>query len=221
LGNPVRRAAYDREARAPGKALPAAPFVRPDSAEESGSTVGVRLAGLPLPIALVLAGLVCLAAVASVLKVMRAPPLRQETGTLRAPRPLPAKPGESPAVRQPEPAAAVMPGSPTHFIQPGNGQARLWRGDPAQRLTPGEMLEAATTVKALRLLPRNGLMQIELAEGGIGYVDAARLTPGDQAAAHKAFCAYSAGPPPANGEVLGRVGGGADPRLAGARLGLG
>ena len=223
IGNPVRRAAYDREARTPKRETPVArpdapPFRPPPPStsdwdippEPSGPTFGLRLAGLPLPIALLLGGMVCFTAVTGVLQVMRAPPPRHETVPARAPPALPPDTNAPHAVQQPVPPAAMqLPGSPSHFIEPGAGPARLWRGDPSQRLTPGEMVQPFTMVHVLQLLPRDGLAQVELANGGTGYIDAGRLMPGSEAAARRAFCAYTAGPPPANGEVLERHGAGA------------
>ena len=69
-------------------------------------------------------------------------------------------------------------------------------------------LPSFSPVQALRLLPEHGLVEIRLADGGSGYVDAARLASGDGASAHRAFCAYNAGPSPQNGEVLYRRSGG-------------
>jgi hypothetical protein len=219
VGNPVRRAAYDREARSPKRTPPAAepaagapfrpqPPPRWDVPEEpSGPAFAPRLAGLPLPIALLLGGLVCFTAVTGVLQVMRPPPARHETGPPRAPPALPPDPNAPRAVPQPDsPAALQVPGTPSHFIEPGAGPARLWRGDPSQRLAPAEMLPPFTAVHVLQRLPRDGLVRIELADGGTGYIDAVRLVPGSEAAAHRAFCTYNAGPSPANGEVLDRHG---------------
>ena len=208
VGNPVRRAAYDRAARTPNRPLPAA---RQGAAASGGPAradvpSGLRVAGLPVPIALLLVGVVCLTVVTGVLQVMRAPPLRHET---IPPRTLPALPPEPEALQPVPPEPVRLPGSPTHFIEPGPGPARLWRGDPEQRLTPGEALPPFTAVHMLQLLPRDGLVQIELADGRSGYVDAARLVPGSEAAAHRAFCAYNAGPLPENAEVLERHGAGA------------
>jgi len=228
VGNPVLRAAYDREARTPKRPLPAAgqetgPPVPPDLPDAPS---GLRVGGLPMPIALLLAGVVCLTAVTGVLQVIRVPPPRHETVPQRgAPPPEPAAPSPGPGTPQPAPPPALppepaalqpapptperLPGSPTHFIQPGPGPARLWHGDPEQPLTPGEMLLPFTAVHLLQLLPRDGLVQIELADGRTGYVDAVRLVPGSEAAARRAYCAYNAGPVPENAEVLERHGAGA------------
>jgi hypothetical protein len=67
-------------------------------------------------------------------------------------------------------------------------------------------------VQALRLVQQHGLIEIRMADGDLGFVDATRLAPGDQLAAHRSYRTYNAGPPPQNGVVLGRHGSG------GARL---
>jgi hypothetical protein len=50
------------------------------------------------------------------------------------------------------------------------------------------------------------MAEVLLAQGGICLIQSSRLTPGDSTAARHAFCAYNAGLPPANGEVLRQVG---------------
>jgi hypothetical protein len=47
---------------------------------------------------------------------------------------------------------------------------------------------------------------VKVTDTSNGYIEAARLTPGDSAAAARAWCTFNAGPAPANGEVLTRNG---------------
>jgi hypothetical protein len=52
------------------------------------------------------------------------------------------------------------------------------------------------------------MVEVKVTDSTNGYVEAGRLTPGDAAAATRAWCTYNAGPTPANGEVLTRAGSG-------------
>ena len=92
---------------------------------------------------------------------------------------------------------------------PAGSDAVVWLRDALlDTYRPGGRLEAFTLVEALRLVPQHGFVEIRLADGDSGFIDAARLAPGDQATAHRGFCTYNAGQPPENGEVLHRVGSG-------------
>ena len=61
-------------------------------------------------------------------------------------------------------------------------------------------------VQGLRLLKSNGMVEVKVTDTANGFVEAGRLTPGDTAAAARAWCTYYAGPTPANGEMLTRNG---------------
>jgi hypothetical protein len=113
------------------------------------------------------------------------------------------------------PMRASIPGGSkaTHYVLPAGGGAVLWRHDAGRDdYVPGGHLADFTPVQALRLVQQHGLIEIRMADGNPGFVDAARLAQGDQLAAHRSYCTYNAGPPPQNGAVLGRHGSG------GARL---
>ncbi len=137
----------------------------------------------------------------------------------RTPPPAMSSSPSSPIPPSPSPAP-VLEGTPDHYVLPGAGDAVLWRGDPAHgALTPGGALAAFVAVHVLSGTPTDNMVPIALA-GGTGYVDAARLMPGDAGAAHRAACAYQAGRPPANAEVLGGGGdGGGRATLANASSG--
>src|SRR5206468_7363635 len=118
-----------------------------------------------------------------------------------------------PSVQTPRgsPVQVAVPsaGMSTHYILPARGQAMLWFRDAVRdTYLPGGQLAAFTSVQALRLVPQHGLVEIRLADGGSGFVDAARLGPGDRSAARRAYCIYDAGVSPENGEVLDRHGSG-------------
>jgi hypothetical protein len=82
----------------------------------------------------------------------------------------------------------------------------LWRHEAARDtyIAAGHVA-AFSSVEALRLVPKHGLVEVRLADGGSGFIDAARLTTGDRAKARRAYCAYEAGTAPRNGELLERV----------------
>ena len=57
----------------------------------------------------------------------------------------------------------------------------LWRHEQARdTYLPAGHVAAFNTVQALRLVSEHGLVEIRLADGGSGFIDATRLTPGDR-----------------------------------------
>lgn len=107
------------------------------------------------------------------------------------------------------PASVPESGPATYYVLPGGGAALLWRRDEAHdAFVPAGRVADFTPVLALAVLARSGLVGVRLADGGIGFIDADRLAPGDRMTAHRAYCAYNAGAPPGNGEVLSRRGDG-------------
>jgi hypothetical protein len=184
LGDAARRAAYDRLSRG-GSAL---------ATEPAGHAPW--FADLPIAVWAGIGGLVLLGAVAATVRF--------------GGQPAPPHPVHRPPVATPVPPAkppVVADGPTTHYVVPSAEDAVLWRYDATRdSYVPAGRIAAFTPVRALRLLSQHGLVEIGLADGGSGYLDAARLTPGDRAAARGAYCAYNAGPSPGNGEVLKRVG---------------
>ena len=119
--------------------------------------------------------------------------------------PLPRPHAAASPMRAPARPPVRLAGNPTHYVAPGSGPAPLWRPDATdRRLLPAGRIAPFTGVHALGLVPEHGLMAVALEGGGVGFVDAARLLPGDAADARQAFCADQAGPPPANAELLAR-----------------
>ena len=83
----------------------------------------------------------------------------------------------------------------------------VWRRDAtSDSFHPGGRIADFTAVQALSMVPQHGLVEVRLADGGSGFIDASRLTPGDRRKAQQAYCAFNAGAPPRNGEVLSRRG---------------
>jgi hypothetical protein len=200
VGDAHRRAAYDRTARSAAMSEPAPP---PTVAQPS--TRGPRLADLPLALWAGLGGVFCLAVVMVVYQSTRAP------APPRLP-PAPIAPVKAPGPRVAPvlpPAEVTARGEPTHYVLPAGGPTILWRRDATRDVyLPSAQVPAFTSVQALRFFPQHGLVEVRLADGSLGLVDASRLTPGDGPAARRAYCAYNAGVAPANGDVLQRGGSG-------------
>ena len=101
------------------------------------------------------------------------------------------------------PAPVRLAGTPNFYIVPTASPAMLWRADEARHtLVPWGQLPPFSAVQGLRLLKPSGMVEIKVTDSANGYVEAGRLTPGDSAAAVRAWCTYNAGPTPQNGEVL-------------------
>src|ERR1700760_2023683 len=191
LSDPLARGAYDRSAASVPDMTPpppprgAAQRWRPD------------LSGW---LTLGLAGLFCTAATLALVGLVGSPqhprsPAVQSTGSTAGPVMRPAPP----------PMMAVPAiGPATFYVQPPGGDAVVWRPD-AQRdgYVPAGRLAVFSAVQPLRLDERHGLVEIALADGHTGFVDAARLAAGDRTDARRAYCVYNAGPPVRNGEMLG------------------
>jgi len=200
LGNAGRRAAYDRAARAAATAPP----------QMESVPRGPRLSDLPVAAWIGLGGVLCLAAVMSVIAATRfrhpSPPRQTSEARQISPPATAVTPAVTPRV---EPAAgpALASGPATHYVLPAGGDAVLWRHRAGtDGYLPAGHIAAFSPVRVLRLVPQHGLMEIALADGSSGFIDASRLAPGDRATARRAYCVYNAGLAPHNGEVLDRHG---------------
>jgi hypothetical protein len=201
LGDASQRAAYDRSARLVDPPLPIAPVM------DEPAIPWPRFSDLPLGWWFGIGGLFVFAATMAVLQFSRPGPQAPATDV----RPFaPTVPPIAVA-----PASVPASGAATHYVLPGGGAALLWRrGDAHDAFVPAGRVADFTAVQALGVLDDGGLVAVRLADGGTGFIDADRLAPGDRLTAHRAYCAYNAGAPPGNGEVLTRRGDG------GARLAI-
>jgi DnaJ domain len=144
-----------------------------------------------------------------------------EIGRLLLLPPPPARYDTIPALAQAVPPATLadeMPsilssapvrlaGTPNMYVLPTAEPVTLWRRDDSGRgMLPWGQLPPFSAVQGLRLLTRNGLMEVKVTDANDGYIDARSLTPGDADAASGAWCTYHAGDEPANGEILSREG---------------
>ena len=193
LGNARRRAAYDRSARPESSAMPTA------SMFESPERIRPRLADLPFGLFAGLGAVFCIAAVMAVIQFGHSP------GRSPTPAAKPSAASAPPLASIAAPAALPGYGYTTHYVLPGGGDAMLWRRDAQHDdYVPAARIADFSAVHAVGLVPGHGLVEIRLADGGSGFIDANRLAPGDRAMAHRAYCAYNAGAPPHNGEVFAK-----------------
>jgi hypothetical protein len=211
LADPLRRAAYDREARAAQQptAWPRPrdiPGVQPDPPPESAEAASIRqprLSDLPIALWLGLGGVALIASVELVLHVLALPGPTQ-TENIRPNAPIVA-PGPGTVA----PLPLRLPGVPNVYVLPAGGPAVVWRLDATRHaFVPIGQLPPFSAVQALRVVRDKGLVEIRVSDTSVGFIEASRVIPGNLTAAHEAYCAYDAGPSPANGEVLARHGSG-------------
>ena len=105
------------------------------------------------------------------------------------------------------PAPVRLAGAPDFYIMPLSSPAMLWRADEkTSGLVPWGQLPPFSAVQAIRLQASSGMVEVRVTDGANGFIEAGRLTPGDAAAAARAWCTYHTGPMPAHGEMLTRRG---------------
>lgn len=205
IGNVDKRADYDRRARhivsdtfEPGEI----PAYRP-APMSPAPTRAPRFSDLPLA-AWGLLGAILLIGIYQVvvhLMVLPPPPARLTVATTVAPSP--PSPTEAQRLEDYGPTPVRLAGTPNFYVIQAAGVTVLWRIDEAKKaLVPVSRLPPFSSVQALRLFRQNGLVEVKVTDSTTGFVQAARLAPGDANAAHNAYCAYNAGAPPTNGEVF-------------------
>jgi hypothetical protein len=197
LADAERRAAYDHSTRADEPVAYGMPEI------DDAAWPAPRFWDLTTVLWVVLAGGLTLATVMLVRELARSASME----------PLPTArtfvPAAVPTTRPEAVTLVAVPagGVASHYVLPGGGTAVLWRRDAtSDSFHPGGRIADFTAVQALSLVPRHGLVEIRLADGGSGFIDASRLSPGDRRKAQQAYCAFNAGAPPRNGEVLSRRG---------------
>lgn len=90
-----------------------------------------------------------------------------------------------------------------YFTVPTPGPTVLWKLDKATRnFSPGRHLPPFTPVESLRILPRDGLVEVRLPDGETGFLMQSRLVAGDAGAARLEACHTDPGPTVPNGELL-------------------
>ncbi len=208
LGDPLRRAAYDRAARSLDRLQS---MVASDVAEEihpappvppATRTQGPRLADLPLAVWIGLGMVALFAASEAVLHLNAAPPAAERV--VNVPATAPSVPPQAPTA-PPRPLRLI--GTPNVYVLPAGSPALVLRYDEQRKtfFAIGQ-LPPFSAMQAVRVLRDHNLAEIRLTATTTGFIDAARLEPGNVVAARQAYCTYNAGPPPANGEILARNG---------------
>ena len=212
LADPLRRAAYDREAReaareATWRARPDAPGVQPDPPPipaEAVTSRQPRLSDLPIGLWVTLGGIALIASVELVMHVLTQP------GPTQAADIRPNAPIVAPGPATAAPVPMRLPGVPNVYVLPAGRPAVVWRLDqPRHAFVPIGQLPPFSAAQATGVVRDKGLVEIRLSDTEIGFIEASRVIPGNMLAAHEAYCTYNAGAPPANGEVLARHGSGA------------
>jgi curved DNA-binding protein CbpA len=208
-----RRAAYDRSAR---QAVPQTPMQPAAQSQEPGEigarpfpvmatppTRHPRLRDLPILVWVGMAA-VLMVGVFEVGTHLTTPSASDERETIPATAPdVPPLAADDPGPALYGPAPVHLAGTPNYYIVPTASAAMLWRVDEGRHtLVTWGKLPAFSSVQALRLLKPSGMVEIKVTDSTNGYVEAGRLTPGDAAAASRAWCTYNSGPTPENGEVL-------------------
>jgi hypothetical protein len=106
-------------------------------------------------------------------------------------------------------APVRLAGTSNFYVVPAPNPTVLWRLDTEHNtLVPLGQLPPFSTLQAIRLVRQNGLLEVMVNDHTNGFVSADRLTPGDEAAARRAYCGYNAGQTPHDGELLERHGSG-------------
>jgi hypothetical protein len=200
-----RRAAYDRSAR-----LEAAREVEPGEIEPNPAptmttppTRHPRWHDLPVAVWVGMAVVLIVGAIQITLHLASSVPRARRDEVPATAREVPPPAPNEPMQPTYGPAPVRLAGTPNFYIVPTSSPAMLWRSDDvAQRLVPWGTLPPFSAVQGLRMFKSNGMVEVKVTDTANGFIEGTRLTPGDSAAASRAWCTYNAGPTPVNGEVL-------------------
>ncbi len=204
LSDPEQRQAYDRAARLARMeaiepadlGIPMAPvMVEPPMRRP-------QLSDMPLAVWGGI-GLILVISIYQLVVSLTAPVPERASIRPNAPTVAPSALPPAPPPRQP----GRLVGVPNHYTVPSPGPTTVWRVEAdTNRLIVIGQLQPFTPVQAIRVLRQPGLMEIRVSDSATGLIQAARLAPGNEEAAHRAFCGYHAGAGPISGEVLHRRG---------------
>ena len=216
LSNPERRAAYDRTANLPRDEIEPGeigPIVFPDVA--SPPTRHPRWRDLPIAVWAGMAVILLVGLIEVGRHLIFAPVAARREPIPATAREVPPLPAAESAPLPRDPAPVRLAGTPNFYVVPASTPTVLWKLDEAKRtLLPWGQLPPFSAMQGVRFDKVNGMVEVRVTETANGYVEAGRLSPGDAAAAARAWCTYNSGPAPANGEVLSRA------ATGGARLSI-
>jgi hypothetical protein len=215
LSNQGRRTAYDRAAAsAAWQAIKPAVIdtrpIRPSAAVSIGEDVHFRprFSDLPVMVWVGLGAFLCLCLYEAVTHLIALPPVSRTDIRPNAAIVEPLSPSAHQAVLY-GPAPLRLAGTPNFYVIPAGTAAMLWRLDKERNaLVPLRQLPPFSAVQAIRLVRQIGMLEVLVNDRGHGFVSADHVTPGDAAAARRAYCSYNAGPTPFDGELLERRGNG-------------
>lgn len=207
LKDPHRRASYDASGHEDVRPSEIDPTPYPDMV--TPTTRHPRLGDLPVA---VWAGMIVLLGIGVAEIGMHLPTTRSQAPAeaIRAAAPNVPPPSRARAESDQAPYGAApvrLAGTPNYYVTAAASPAVLWRtSDAGDRLVPWGQLPPFSGVQGLRILRTSGMVEVRVTETANGFIEAARLMPGDTAAASEAWCTFHAGVPPLNGEILGRGG---------------
>lgn len=206
LSDLERRAVYDHSAEQLNE-LESDEIIVPRPAPAASAPLRTRqprLSDLPIALWAVMGGVAVIAAIQVARNLaMDTAPGRQPAISANAPHVEADAPERATTV----PAPATLPGNANFFVVPSSGPTVLWERDGAgDKFRPTGQLPPFSAVQGLRFIRDLGLVEVRVTDSRTAFIDASRITPGNAAAAHRAYCAYNAGPPPDNAEVLNRHG---------------
>jgi hypothetical protein len=207
-----RRAAYDRLARQPAPPESELGEIGPLPFPEMSvmPTRHPRWHDLPIAVWTGMAVMLMVGAIEIGLHLRGSPRQVKREAIPANARDVPPPLSDEPAPAVYGPAPVRLAGTPNFYITPTVNPAVLWRADDARHaLVPWGQLPPFSAVQGLRLLKPSGMVEVRVTDNTNGFIEAGRLTPGDTAAAARAWCTFHAGPAPANGEVLTHFGEGA------------
>lgn len=207
LSNPDRRESYDRTARRTTmeEVQPEVFVIRPAPVAAPVPTRNPRLSDMPILVWLSLGAFLAIG-ITEVVLHLNAGPAKVEHTAIR-PNAASVTPLSADARQEVlyGPAPAHLPGTPNFYVTPAAGPATLFRLDQDHNtLVPIGQLPPFSSVQALRLYRRIGMLEVRLNDDTNGFIPASHLTPGNTSAARSAYCGYHAGPVPADGEILHR-----------------
>jgi hypothetical protein len=216
LSNRERRAAYDREAREaaldanePEVIVVRRPAYSTDAAWPPSEPIRrPRFTDLPLMLWIGLAAFLCLCVYQAATHLLAPSRMVRQEEDIRpnAATVAPLSPTAHEAVLY-GPTPVRLAGTPNFYVTPVATPAMLWRLDVEHStLIPIGQLPPFSAVQAIRLIRQSGMLEVMVNDHGNGFISADHLTPGNAAAARRAYCGYNAGPTPRDGELLERNG---------------
>ncbi|HVZ08137.1 J domain-containing protein [Rhodopila sp.] len=164
---------------------------------------------MPIMSGVAVAAILCVGVVEVALHLRGEPAITSAGITATAP-PVAPQPESAQRAALLGPTPVRLAGAPNFFVVPSAGPTTLWRREQdSDRMTAIGQLPPFSSVQALHVDKKTGLVEIRTDATATAFVEGRHLAPGDADAARRAYCAYNAGPVPYDGEILERRGQGA------------